>query len=139
MSSLTSTLSMHTIRRLSSAGRLNAAGLLLTATAMLLQIAAGSILYPSLTGPIVLIGTALAVTFVPSRWTPYVGLAVPLVLGVGAIGAAAMTGDFINQLTDSGNPGVMLGSVLHVVGLAGAIAGGAGTVLIGRTVAARGR
>jgi hypothetical protein len=128
MSSVTSTLSMQSIRRLSNTERLNAAGLLLTAAAMLLQIAAGSTLYPSVTGPIVLVGTALAVTFVPSRWTAYLGLAVPLVLGVGAILAAAMTGEFVDQLTDPRYPAVFVGSVLHVVGLTIAIAGGAGTV-----------
>jgi hypothetical protein len=129
---------MQTIGRLSSAGRLNAAGLLLTAAAMLLQIAGGSTLYPSLTGPIILVVAALAVTFVPSRWTAYAGLVIPLALGVGAIVAAAMTGGFVDQLADPRNPGVFLGSVLHLVGLAMAVAGGVGTVLRGR-VATRGR
>ena len=139
MSSVTSTVSMQTIRRLSNTERLNAAGLLLTATAMLLQIAAGSTLYPSVMGPIVLVGTALAVTFLPGRWTAFLGLAVPLVLGVGAIAAAAMTGGFVDQLTDTANPGLLLGSVLHVIGLVMAVAGGAGTVQRRRTVAVRGR
>ena len=67
------------------------------------------------------------------------GLAVPLVLGVGAIVAAAMTGEFVNQLTDPLNPGVFVGSVLHVIGLTIAVAGGAGTVQRRRTVTARGR
>lgn len=138
MSSVTSTLSMQTIRRLSNTERLNAAGLLLTAAAMLLQIAAGSTLYPSATGPIVLVGTALAITFVPSRWTSFVGLAVPLVLGVGAIVAAAMTGGFVDQLTDVDNPVVFLGSVVYVVGLTAAVAGGLGNVLGRQAAAARG-
>ena len=67
------------------------------------------------------------------------GLAVPLVLGVGAIVAAAVTGEFVHQLTDPRNQGVFVGSVLHVVGLTIAVAGGAGTVQRRRTVAARGR
>ena len=137
MSSLTSTLSMQTIRRLSNAQRLSAASLILTAAAMLLQVAAGSTLYPSMTGPIVLVITALAVTLMPSRWTAYVALAVPLVLGVGAIVAAAMTGGFVGQLTDPSNPGLFLGSVLHVVGLATAVAGGVGIVLSRRAADAR--
>lgn len=139
MSSVTSTLAMQTIRRLPNTERLNAAGLLLTAAAMLLQIAAGSTLYPTVTGPIILVGTALTITFAPSRWTAWVGLAVPLVLGVGAIVAVALTGGFVGQLTDPGNPVLVLGSVLHVIGLTIAIAGGAGTVLRRRTVTARGR
>jgi hypothetical protein len=107
----------------------NVAGLALTAGGMLLQIAGGSTLYPSLTGPIVLALTALAVAFVRGRWVAYLGLGVPLVLGVGAIAAAAMTGGFIDQLTDPSELGVFLGSILHVLGLTLAVVGGLGMVL----------
>jgi hypothetical protein len=129
MSSATNTLSMKTVRRLSNARRVSVAGLVLTSAAMLLQIAAGSTLYPSVTGPIVLVATALVVAFVPGRWTAYVGLVVPLVLGVGAIVAAAMTGDFIDQLTNPGNAGIFLGSLAHVAGLTAAVAGGVAMVM----------
>jgi hypothetical protein len=139
MSSLTSTVSLNAVRQLSGAGRLNVAGLVLTAAAMLLQIVAGSTLYPSVTGPFVLVITAVLVAFVPRGWTAYVGLVVPLVLGVGAIVAAAMTGDFIDQLTNLGNPGIFLGSVLHVVGLTAAVAGGVGMVRDRRAAGERGR
>ena len=105
---------------------LNVAGLVVTAAGMLVQIAAGSELYPSLTGPIVLIVTSLIVAFGPWRWTPYLGLLVPLVLGIGAIVAAAMTGEFTRQLTDLGNPGVVVGSLMHVIGLFAAVAGAIG-------------
>ena len=104
-------------------------GLVLTAAGMLLQIAAGSDLYPSLTGPIVLLVAAALVAFGPGRWTPYVALIVPLVLGVGAIVAAVMTGAFIRQLADIGNPAIVLGSLLHVIGLAAAVTGGVGMLL----------
>jgi hypothetical protein len=124
-----STLSLDSVRRLSHAAKLNAIGLVLTSAGMLLQIAAGSKLYPSLAGPIVLIVAAVIVTFGPGRWTPYVGVAVPLVLGLGAIIAAVMTGDFINQLTSFGKPGIFLGSLVHVIGLIAAITGGVGMVL----------
>jgi hypothetical protein len=130
---------MHTVRHLSNAARVNIAGLVLTAVGMLLQIAAGSTLYPSVTGPIVLTVTAIAVAFVPGRWTAYLGLAVPLVLGVGALVAAAMTGAFVGQLTDPGNPGVFVGSLLHVIGLTAAVAGGVAMVPGRRSAAARGR
>ena len=119
---------MDSVRRLSTAGKVNATGLVLTAAGMLLQIAGGSTLYPSVAGPIVLIVAAAIVVFVPGRWTPWVGLVVPLVLGVGAIVAAAMSGGFIDQLTDPGRAGVFLGSVLHVVGLIAAVAGAVGVV-----------
>jgi hypothetical protein len=115
---------MDSVRRLSSAAKLNVTGLVLTAAGMLLQIAAGSTLYPSLTGPIVLFAAAVVVVFGPGRWTPYVGLLVPLVLAAGAIIAAVMTGDFIDQLTDVGRPGVLVGSLMHVVGLTAAVAAG---------------
>ena len=137
MSAPTSTLSIHSVRRLSRATRLNVAGLVLTGMAMLLQIAAGSTLYPSVTGPVVLVVTAVAVAFVPSRWTRYLGLAVPLVLGIGAIAAAVMTGDFIHQLTSPTNPGILLGSAMHVIGLTAAIAGGL-RMVIDRPSAAQG-
>lgn len=114
------------MRELSTWATLNVIGLVLTAAGMLLQIAAGSELYPSLTGPIVLLVAAAFVAFGPGRWTPYVGLVVPLVLGVGAIVAAVMTGAFIRQLADVGNPAIVFGSLLHVIGLAAAVTGGVG-------------
>ena len=129
-----SSLSMDSIRRLSTAARLNVTGLVLTAAGMLLQIAAGSTLYPSLTGPVVLTAAAVIVAFGPGRWTPYVGLLVPLVLAAGAIIAAVMTGDFIDQLTDIGAPVLLLGSLMHVIGLIAAVAGGVG-MLQGRGAA----
>ena len=111
---------------LSTPAKLNASGLVLTAAGMLVQIATGSTLYPSVTGPVVLLAAAGFVVFGPGRWTPYVGLAIPLVLGVGAIVAAIMTGGFIRQLTDAGHAGIVVGSVMHVIGLVAAIAGGVG-------------
>ena len=136
MSSQPRALSIDSVRRLSTAGKVNVAGLVLTAAGMLLQIAGGSTLYPSVTGPVVLLVTAAIVAFVPGRWTPFVGLVVPLVLGVGAIVAAAMSGDFIDQLTDPGRAGVFLGSVLHVIGLIAAVAGGVAMVAASRGAAA---
>ena len=132
MSSPTRALSTRTITRLSTAARLNIVGLVLTAAAMLLQIAAGSTLYPSITGPVVLVVTALLVALVPGRWTAYAGLVVPLVLAVGAIVAVVMTGGFIDQLVNPGIIGVFVGSVLHVVGLIAAIGGGVGMAFDGR-------
>lgn len=129
MSSTAGVLSIESIRRLPDAAKVNASGLVLAAAGMLLQVAAGSTLYPSLAGPIVLLATAAIVAFGRGRWTPYVGLLVPLVLGVGAIVAAMTTGGFIDQLTNTDNAGVLLGSLMHVVGLALAVAGGAAMVL----------
>lgn len=127
---------MIAVRRLSNAAKLNVTGLVLTAAGMLLQIAAGSKLYPSVAGPIVLLAAAVIVAFWSSRWTPYVALLVPLVLGLGAIITAVMTGDFIDQLTNTGQAGILLGSLMHVIGLIAAVAGGIGMVL-GRGAAER--
>jgi hypothetical protein len=115
---------MDSVRKLPTAAKVNVAGLVLTAAGMLLQIVAGSTLYPSIAGPIVLIVAAIFVTFGPGRWSPWVGLVGPLVLGFGAIVAAVMTGGFIDQLTAFEMPGLVVGSLMHVVGLVIAIAGG---------------
>jgi hypothetical protein len=118
------------ISHLSSAARLNVIGLVLTAAGMLLQIAAGSHLYPTFSGPIVLLVAAVVVAVgFRSSWTPYVAIVVPLVLGVGAIIAGVMTGEFFRQLTNVGVPGIFLGTVMHVIGLAAAVAGGIGMLL----------
>jgi hypothetical protein len=100
---------------------------------MLIQVAAGSTLYPSLAGPIVLLASAVIVLLGPARWTPFVGLLVPVALGVGALIAALMTGDLVDQLTNVGEPGILVGSVLHVIGLTAAVAGGIRMVLDRRT------
>jgi len=125
---------MNRVRRLSNAAKLNVAGLVLTAAGMLLQIVAGSGLYPSFAGPIVLLAAAVIVALWSGRWTPYVALLIPLVLGLGAIIAAVMSGEFIEQLTDVGKAGIFLGSLMHVVGLVAAVAGGVG-MLRGRPAA----
>ncbi len=120
---------MDRVRRLSNAAKLNVTGLVLTAAGMLVQIAAGSDLYPTFAGPIVLLAAAVIVAFMPRRWTPYVGLIVPLVFGVGVIVAGVVSGDkedFFDQLTEPGEAGVFVGSLLHVIGLIAALTGGVG-------------
>ena len=126
---------MNRLLRLSIWATLNVVGLVLTAAGMLTQMAAGSDLYPSVTGPIVLLATAGLVVFGPDRWTRWIGLAVPLVLGIGAAVAAAMTGQFIAQLTGAGNVPLLVGSWLHVVGLVTAVSGGVGVMLEPRQAA----
>lgn len=130
---------MSGLWRLSMWTTLNVLGLVLTAAGMLVQIAAGSDLYPSLTGPIVLLATAVVVVFGPSRWTRWVGLGVPLVLGIGAAVAAIMTSAFVDQLTGGGGVAVALGSLMHVIGLVTAISGGAGVMLEPHQAATVGR
>jgi hypothetical protein len=111
-----------------NAAKLNVAGLLLTAAGMTLQKTSGSELYPSYTGPVVLVVTAVMVTLWQRRWVSYVALAVPLVLGIGLIVTALMTGDFTEQLTHANDTGVFVGSVMHVVGLVAAVVAGVAMV-----------
>ena len=117
---------MNRVSGLSNAAKLNVTGLVITAGGMLLQIATGSTLYPSFAGPIVLLAAAVFVAFGPGSWRPFVGIIVPLLLGVGAMIAALMSGEFIEQLTNIGQPGILAGSVMHVIGLVAAVAGGIG-------------
>ena len=130
---------MNRVTQLSNAAKLSVAGLVVTAAGMLLQIAAGSGLYPSFAGPIVLLVTAVVVALWPGRWMAYVALLVPLVLGLGAIIAAVMSGEFIEQLTDTGNVGILVGSWMHVIGLIAAVAGGVGMVMGRREASERER
>ena len=116
---------------MSNPARLSVIGLVLTAAGMLLQIAAGSKLYPSLAGPIVLLVTGGIVALGSWRWTRFVAVVVPLSLGVGAIVAAAMNGQFVEQLINPGGAGIVLGSLLQVIGLIAAVVGGFG-MLLGR-------
>ena len=120
---------MKHLTSLSHAAKLNLAGLVLTATGMALERGAGSTLYPTLTGPIVLVVVAALVALRPARWTGYVGLTVPLALAAGLIVSAAMSRTFLDQITGTGNAGTLIGSILHVVGLVAAVAGGIGMVL----------
>ena len=120
---------MKQLTSLSNAAKLNVAGLLVAAAGMALERGAGSPLYPTLTGPIVLVVAAMLVAFRPARWTGYVGLIVPVVLTGGLIVSAAMSRTFLVQLTDVGNAGTFVGSLLHVIGLIAAAAGGIGMVL----------
>jgi hypothetical protein len=120
---------MNPLGRLSRYRRLSVVGLVVTAAGMLAQMVGGSELYPTVTGPIVLLASATLVALGPWSWVRFVALSVPLVLGIGAVVAAAMTGEFITQLTDTSRPAVLLGSVLHVAGLGAAIAGGLGLVV----------
>jgi hypothetical protein len=120
---------MNRIRSLSNEAKLNVTGLVLTAFGMLLQLGSGSELYPTLSGPIVLLVGAAIIAFVPGRWTAYVGLIIPVVLAAGLLVATAMSRGFVTQLTDGGRVGLFVGSLVHVAGLTAAVAGGLGMLV----------
>ncbi len=116
---------MNGVRSLSTVAKLNVTGLVLTAAGMVLQIAAGSELYPTIPpGPIILLVGAVLVALGPRGWAPYVGLVVPVFLTVGGIIAAIVSGSFISQLTKVGQAGIFVGSLAHVVGLITALVAG---------------
>jgi hypothetical protein len=120
---------MRDLGRLSRAAKLNVAGLVMAAAGMALQILGGSLLYPTFAGPIVLLVAAIVVAFSPGRWKGWIALGVPLVLGLGAIVAALMSNTFMAQLTDVSRPLVLVGSLMHVLGLLIAIFGGAEMIM----------
>ncbi len=120
---------MHRVRSLENDAKLNVIGLVLAATGIGLEIAAGSRLYPTLTGPIVLLVAAAIVAFGAGTRTRYVGLIIPLVLAVGLTISVALSPAFIEQLIEIVNAGILVGSLLHVAGLVVAVAGGIRMVL----------
>ncbi len=121
---------MNRLTSLSNGAKLNVSGLGLAAIGMLLEIGAGSALYPTLTGPIVLLVGATLVALQLGRWTAYVGLLIPLVLAIGLAISAVMSPAFAEQLVGLDNAGLVLGSLLHLLGLIAAVIGGLGMVLL---------
>ena len=112
-------------RPLSTSTKLNVAALVATAGGMLLQIASGSELYPTIPpGPIILLMGAGVVALGPGRWSSIIGLVVPLILLVGGTIAAAVGNEFLDQLTEPGEVGIFAGTLIHVVGLATALVTG---------------
>ena len=111
---------------MSNAAKVNVAGLVLAAAGMVLQIVAGSDLYPSIPpGPIILIAAAGAVAYGPSRWAPYVAVFVPAFLLMGAVLSALVASEsFVDQLTDVGQAGIFTGTLVQMIGLVVAVAAG---------------
>ena len=112
---------------LSAAGKLNVAGMVTAAAAIIIQIASGSDLYPTIPpGPIILLAGAGLVALGPWRWTPIVGVVVPLFLLVGAVVAAVNSGGFVDQLTSPGQVviGIFAGDVMQLRGVITALVAG---------------
>jgi hypothetical protein len=106
--------------------------MVVAAAGIIIQIASGSDLYPTIPpGPIVLLAGAALVALGPWRWTPVVGVVVPLFLLVGAAIAAVVSGEFVDQLTDPGEVGIFAGDVLQLLGVIAALV--AGIVALGQS------
>jgi hypothetical protein len=112
---------------LSAAGKLNVTGMVTAAAGIIIQITSGSDLYPTIPpGPIILLAGAVLVALGPWRWTPVVGVVVPLFLFVGAVMAAVNSGEFVDQLTNPGQVGigVFAGDVIQLLGVITALVAG---------------
>ncbi|MGH2634711.1 MAG: hypothetical protein ACRDHU_00955 [Actinomycetota bacterium] len=110
---------------LSTPAKLNAVSLASTAAGIVLQIAAGSELYPAIPpGPVILLASAGIVAVGPWRWTPIVGVAVPIVLTVGGIIAALAGNEFLDQLTHPAEAGIFAGTLIQLIGQAAALVTG---------------
>jgi hypothetical protein len=77
-------------------------------------------------GPIILLGGAALVALGLWRWPPIVGVVVPLFLFVGAVMAAVVSGEFVDQLTNPGQVGVGIfaGDVMQMLGVITALVAG---------------
>jgi hypothetical protein len=110
---------------MSAAGKLNVTGMVAAAAGIIIQIASGSELYPTIPpGPIILLAGAALVALGPWRWTPVAGVLVPLFLLVGAGIAAVASGEFVDQLADPGQVGIFAGDVLQLLGVVTALVAG---------------
>jgi hypothetical protein len=113
--------------RLSAAGNLNVAGMVAAAAGIIIQIVSGSDLYPTIPpGPIILIAGAALVALGPWRWTPVVGVVVPLFLLVGAAVAALNSSGFADQLSAPGQAGagIFAGDLVQLLGVITALVAG---------------
>ena len=104
----------------STAARINVAGLLAAAVGIVIQIAAG-VDYPTVPpGLIILLVAAGLVAFAPWGWVAAVGVAVPVFLLIGG----AITSDARNNLTDPGEFGQFAGTLLQLAALIVALVAG---------------
>jgi hypothetical protein len=95
------------------------------AAGIIMQIASGSDLYPTIPpGAIILLAGAALVALGPWRWTPVVGVVVRLFLLVGAVLAAVVSGELVDQLTDPGEVGIFAGDILQLLGVITALVAG---------------
>jgi hypothetical protein len=110
---------------LSTAGKLNAAGLVVAAAGILTQYFSGVEGFPTIPpGPIILLVAAALVAFGPWRWTPAVGVITPLFVLVGGAIAAIAGNGLGPQLSDPAEVGGFAGAVMQLLGLITAFVGG---------------
>lgn len=107
--------------------RINVAALLVAAAGILVIFASAPALFPPVPpGPIILAVAAGLVAFAPGRWTPIIGVVVPLFIFVGGFVSGGLA-DALNE-----NTGAVVGTVIQVLALITAIVAGALTTTGGR-------
>ncbi len=100
--------------------QINIASLIVAAAGILVIFVSAPDRFPSVPpGPIILAVAAVVVAFAPRRWTPAIGVVVPLFIFVGGI---VTLGDL---LSDPENVGVFAGVGMEMLALVTAIASGA--------------
>ena len=114
------------INGLTTAEKVSAEGLVLAAAGIVIQIVAGSDLFPTIPpGPVILILGAGLIAFGPRSWARYVALIIPIFLLVGATTAGVVATDsWVDQLRRPEQTGIFLGTVLQFTAIAVALVAG---------------
>ena len=93
--------------------KLAVGGLTVAAAGIVVQMLGGAD-YPAVPPGALLLLAAAALFAIPTRWTPLVGLLIPLFLSIGAV----VTPNMRDQLGEPSKAGVFTGTVIQLVGLA---------------------
>jgi len=107
---------MNQLTSLSRAKRLNVVGLLVAFIGLLILIGSGIV--PQ---SVLVLALLLLVAFLPFRWTPILGVVLPLFMLVGAITSSA---SLVSLLTNLANTTGFLGMGLQMLGLITAVLAG---------------
>jgi len=115
---------------LSKPRQVNIAAMIAAAAAILLIFAAAPSRFPPIPpGPIILAVATALVAFAPGRWTPVIGVIVPLFILIGGI----TTGGLVDNLNE--NAGAITGTALLLIALVTAIAAGTRAISRGHQTA----
>jgi hypothetical protein len=110
--------------RLSPAARLNALGLAVGATGIMIQYVSG-VDYPTIPpGPIILLAAAGVVAFGPGRRAPVAGLVAAAFVSLGGVVATMAGKGFTETLGDPSELGGFLGALVQIAGLVIALPAG---------------
>ena len=107
---------------LSLPGKLNVAGLVVAAAGILIQVLSGVDEYPAIPPGLIILLVVAGVVALGSRWrwTPMIGVALPLYLTVGAF----VTPGTADRLAHPGEVGAFVGTAVQMLGLVTALIAG---------------